>query len=130
MDCPVCRDKTMIILELDGVEVDYCVSCQGVWLDRGELELLLEGTAGKDDLLDSLTQMETPTERVKPCPICNQEMEQIVVENDNLILDQCSVEHGLWFDGGELEAVINLGTVDDQNRILKLLRDIFKHQPQ
>ena len=39
MDCPVCSEP-MIVLEYDRVEVDYCVSCQGLWLDAGELELL------------------------------------------------------------------------------------------
>ena len=41
MDCPVCKNA-MIVLELDEVEVDYCADCRGVWLDSGELELLLE----------------------------------------------------------------------------------------
>jgi Zn-finger nucleic acid-binding protein len=38
----------MIILELDKVEIDHCLLCGGIWLDEGELELLLEGTSEKD----------------------------------------------------------------------------------
>ncbi|MCL4278881.1 MAG: zf-TFIIB domain-containing protein, partial [Ignavibacteriaceae bacterium] len=41
MLCPVCNNP-MIVLELEQVEVDYCTNCAGVWLDAGELELLLE----------------------------------------------------------------------------------------
>ncbi len=39
MDCPVCKEP-MIVLEYADVEVDFCVACEGVWLDAGELELL------------------------------------------------------------------------------------------
>ena len=41
MDCPVCKNA-MITLELSDVEVDHCVNCGGIWLDAGELELLLQ----------------------------------------------------------------------------------------
>ena len=41
MDCPVCKDA-MIVMELNEVEIDHCLSCSGIWLDAGELELLLE----------------------------------------------------------------------------------------
>ncbi len=40
MDCPVCKNA-MITLELQEVEIDYCIDCGGIWLDAGELELLL-----------------------------------------------------------------------------------------
>ena len=40
MDCPVCKNA-MITLELEQVEVDHCLECRGIWLDAGELELLL-----------------------------------------------------------------------------------------
>ena len=45
MDCPVCKNEPMIVLELNDVEIDYCLSCKGIWLDTGELELLLESSA-------------------------------------------------------------------------------------
>jgi uncharacterized protein len=42
MKCPVCKDVNLIISERQGVEIDYCPSCRGVWLDRGELDKILE----------------------------------------------------------------------------------------
>ncbi|MEW6058511.1 MAG: zf-TFIIB domain-containing protein [Bdellovibrionota bacterium] len=45
MNCPVCKDKTLLMTEKKGIEVDYCANCRGIWLDRGELEKLTE--AGK-----------------------------------------------------------------------------------
>ena len=58
MDCPVCK-SAMIVLELDEVEIDYCTDCQGIWLDAGELELLLEDAAESREVLKSFAPAET-----------------------------------------------------------------------
>ena len=41
MKCPVCKDVTLLMSEKQGVEIDYCPECRGIWLDRGELEKLI-----------------------------------------------------------------------------------------
>lgn len=41
MKCPVCNDTQLMMSEKSGVEIDYCPSCRGVWLDRGELDKIL-----------------------------------------------------------------------------------------
>lgn len=41
MKCPVCNDVRMREVEKDGVLIDVCPDCKGVWLDRGELEKLM-----------------------------------------------------------------------------------------
>ncbi len=42
MQCPVCKEVTLVMSERQGVEIDYCPSCRGVWLDRGELDKIIE----------------------------------------------------------------------------------------
>jgi uncharacterized protein len=42
MKCPTCPDSTLVMSARDGVEIDYCPSCRGVWLDRGELDKIIE----------------------------------------------------------------------------------------
>ena len=42
MKCPVCKDVTLLMSEKRGIEIDYCPECRGIWLDRGELEKLIE----------------------------------------------------------------------------------------
>lgn len=42
MRCPVCNDVKMREVEKDGVLIDICPECKGVWLDRGELDKLLQ----------------------------------------------------------------------------------------
>ncbi|SEL54014.1 hypothetical protein SAMN05428989_1875 [Pseudoxanthomonas sp. GM95] len=42
MDCPVCKTTALVMSERQGIEIDYCPQCRGVWLDRGELDKLIE----------------------------------------------------------------------------------------
>lgn len=45
MKCPSCPDTTLVMSDRQGVEIDYCPACRGVWLDRGELDKLLDRAA-------------------------------------------------------------------------------------
>lgn len=45
MLCPTCTNTQLVIAERSGVEIDYCPKCRGVWLDRGELDKLIERAA-------------------------------------------------------------------------------------
>ena len=42
MKCPVCSGVDLKMTERQGVEIDYCPECRGVWLDRGELDKIIE----------------------------------------------------------------------------------------
>lgn len=42
MQCPACKDVTLVMTERQGVEIDYCPTCRGIWLDRGELDKIIE----------------------------------------------------------------------------------------
>lgn len=42
MKCPVCPDSTLAMTNRQGIEIDYCPNCRGVWLDRGELDKIIE----------------------------------------------------------------------------------------
>lgn len=42
MQCPSCKDVSLVMSERQGVEIDYCPKCRGIWLDRGELDKLIE----------------------------------------------------------------------------------------
>ena len=44
--CPACR-VDLVMSERHGVEIDYCPRCRGVWLDRGELDKILERGAAE-----------------------------------------------------------------------------------
>lgn len=42
MKCPKCPETVLVMTERQAVEIDYCPLCRGVWLDRGELDKLVE----------------------------------------------------------------------------------------
>ena len=45
MQCPAGCDATLVMTERQHIEIDYCPSCRGVWLDRGELDKIIERSA-------------------------------------------------------------------------------------
>jgi hypothetical protein len=45
MKCPTCTTVDLVMSERQGIEIDYCPTCRGVWLDRGELDKIIERTA-------------------------------------------------------------------------------------
>lgn len=47
MLCPVCK-KELKIAERSGIEIDYCPECRGIWLDRGELDKIIDRSARFD----------------------------------------------------------------------------------
>lgn len=45
MKCPVCSHSTLLMSERQGIEIDHCPQCRGVWLDRGELDKIIARAA-------------------------------------------------------------------------------------
>lgn len=128
MNCPVCKTP-LVILELENVEIDHCTKCGGIWLDGGELEILLEGSSHKNELLASFIIDEKSSERRLKCPICGKKMEKVLCgKNEDILIDRCGDHHGLWFDSGELEALIESDGLDKNDKVLPLLKDMFGHK--
>ena len=46
MPCPVCK-VALVMSDRQGIEIDYCPQCRGVWLDRGELDKIIERSAAE-----------------------------------------------------------------------------------
>lgn len=42
MKCPICPDSILALSTRQGIEINYCPTCRGVWLDRGELDKLID----------------------------------------------------------------------------------------
>ena len=123
MVCPVCKEP-LIVLELNEIEIDYCTSCSGVWLDAGELELLLEDQDEREKIISSFHLDPDHPERPYKCPICRKKMDKVYVgEKKELLIDKCPDSDGLWFDQGELNSLLELG--DKDNKVVKLLNDLF-----
>ena len=48
MKCRVCKDVTLLMSQKNGIEIDYCPECRGIWLDRGELDKIIERANHQD----------------------------------------------------------------------------------
>ncbi len=62
MRCPV-DNETLVMADRNGVEIDYCPKCRGVWLDRGELDKIIERAAQAQAL------PEPPRAQAAPAPV-------------------------------------------------------------
>lgn len=126
MDCPVCKSP-MIVFELEQVETDYCASCGGIWLDSGELEILLEDAQAAYQVLRSFRPIKSD-EAHRKCPICLKTMEKVAVGSAQppLMIDRCPKQHGLWFDKGELADVLRCGKFDPNGKVATLLAALYQ----
>jgi Zn-finger nucleic acid-binding protein len=112
MKCPTCG-HILIVVEYDGIEVDHCQKCGGVWLDKGELELLIEKEYTGVSIKPTSLRQEGGNffrwfrgmneERRRLCPVCGRKMRKVTVMG--VIIDECNKD-GLWLDAGELNTII------------------------
>jgi Zn-finger nucleic acid-binding protein len=51
MKCPHCKETKLVMSERNGIEIDYCPDCRGIWLDRGELDKILERSKADEPVL-------------------------------------------------------------------------------
>ena len=126
MICPVCKEP-MVVLELEQVEIDYCTNCKGIWLDSGELELLLESSKERKKILDSIKEDSSNKEKSYSCPICGKRMNKVLIgEQNQVLIDKCRKDHGLWFDKDELKSVIENASENRENKVINLLKQMFE----
>ena len=67
MRCPV-DNETLVMADRGGIEIDYCPKCRGVWLDRGELDKIIERSAGASVAKAAAVATPRPARAVPPPP--------------------------------------------------------------
>lgn len=124
MDCPACKTPLMV-LEFDGVEVDHCVACGGVWLDASEVELLFGDEEASTAFLHTLDPGAVEKDRRLRCPISGKPMRKGHIGGGAAVTYDYS-PHGLWFDRGELAAVLRAEALEPgTERVAAWLRQVF-----
>ena len=58
MNCPTCPQSTLVMSERSGIEIDYCPICRGVWLDRGELDKIIERVNEAPARIDRVSEVQ------------------------------------------------------------------------
>ena len=104
------------------VTVDMCRRCRGLWLDQGELQQIRSGRSSlrKEELHRLEMSVETPGkafldlleeggEPPRTCLRCGRgALKPLALQYWGIVVDRCDVCGGIWFDGGELEQVLDL----------------------
>lgn len=125
MNCPACKEA-MIIVEHNGVELDCCPACRGLWLDAAEISLLLGDAARARSFLEAGGGARAAGEKPRRCPVCRRRMRKDAAGGGApLVVDACRLGHGMWFDEGELFAALRHGGVASDDPVFQWLRDLF-----
>jgi hypothetical protein len=118
----------MVVLELEEIEIDHCLSCGGIWLDAGELELLIGAFDKAAALTGAFSDLrDTGGEPSRKCPICGKLMTKTTTAAGDtaLMLDRCPHGHGIWFDDGELLTLLACSCGADE-RVVAIVTDMFR----
>ncbi|MCF7791341.1 MAG: zf-TFIIB domain-containing protein [Victivallales bacterium] len=105
MKCP--RDGTELKKhQIDGVNVESCKTCSGIFLKKGELNKIAHPLAG-DLEYSTLENMDPTRQSELKCPACeNINMIDVnFLSFSDIIMKYCSECEGMWLDGGELKAI-------------------------
>ncbi|MBD3222411.1 hypothetical protein GF314_14345 [bacterium] len=129
MNCPACRTE-MFVMEYDGLELDHCPQCEGVWFDATELALLFDGHPDlADEAIADLPDADTD-EKGRRCPMCRRSMRKVNIgTGKGVLVDVCGQDHGLFFDRGEVAALaVALPGRDDRasSRLLAFLGETYR----
>jgi Zn-finger nucleic acid-binding protein len=125
MNCVACGEP-MLALELEGVEIDHCLACGGIWLDADELEILTGRPEEVQCVLKQPTVDSSHRKSSRRCPICGKKMEEFKSSPDSeLYLDRCKKQHGLWFDRGELNEIVRMFDAPQCETVSNLLKNMF-----
>jgi Zn-finger nucleic acid-binding protein len=113
--CPQCNIKTEI-LDLAGVELDYCYNCGGIWFDKGEISQFRDAVMNQELCRDmtttieemSLTNRDTKRADYLHCPVCTQLMShKNFVDISSIIIDRCT-DHGTWTEQDDLLKILKI----------------------
>ncbi len=109
MQCPKCQQQATDFRTSEGVAVNFCQGCKGLWFEQGELALYCE-TPTDLPQLDRLLAQAKPT--AFHCPKCQQTPLTALpyIEGEELSVEWCASCHGVWVDAGELPKIERLAT--------------------
>ena len=128
MLCPVCRES-LIVIEHDEIEIDYCVRCKGIWLDSFELEFIIENDEVCREILTGERFADVGKEKKRVCPICDKKMRKVILgeEGGRITLDRCPRGDGIWLDRGEVDALLQIGAPpEEEGVVISFLEKVFR----
>jgi PAT family beta-lactamase induction signal transducer AmpG len=122
--CPKCR-ADMELVDYEGVEVDRCSLCKGIWFDAGEIEALTNrNAAAAIDTGDASTGHQHDTMRDYDCPRCAGSMESVAdPRQPHITFETCTDCQGSFLDAGELSDLAHLSVGEFFRSLLPRRKD-------
>ena len=99
--CPKCKKKTLSYFNTsEGVVLDFCDECSGIWFDKNELASYIELSMD----IPEITEMKKAARKTDLiCPKCEGALEELPFSTKtNILVDRCEKCGGIFFDSGEL----------------------------
>ena len=103
MNCPKCLAELEAI-EFNGIEIDRCTGCHGIWFDHREEDELkkLKGAADSLDIGDEFLGAKHDQIKNIPCPRCDITMHHVSHQGEiEIRFERCTECKGSYFDAGE-----------------------------
>jgi len=124
MYCPHCHEP-LIIIEYQQIELDYCLKCEGIWLDQGELEFVLKLPTSRIDL----SAVESFSKSKRRCPRCRKRMVKGNFPNSTVEVDICRRDGGIWLDKGEILDIAKMQCPEQTfKNIQQFFTELFVHK--
>lgn len=106
MNCPNCN-VTLVAVKRDGIDMETCPSCRGMWLTRQEMEELENEAFDLGDNNKGTRVFDSTTDTRK-CPECSKPMNRSEYRFYDLEIDFCGEGHGFWLEADEDKRVLEL----------------------
>jgi len=108
LKCPRCTDALGLVT-IDGVSVDRCNACGGMYLDESELKKVeKEAGAAPDALRNIKSSVGVDVEAPVMCIRCSHRMDRVNFSySSGIFIDYCPICKSIWLDNGELEKIVD-----------------------
>lgn len=106
MNCPNCN-VALVATKRDGIDMESCPQCHGMWLTRREMEQLEDEAFDLGDD-NKGTRMFDSIADTRKCPGCGKPMYRFEYRFYDLEMDFCAEGHGFWLEAGEDQRVVEL----------------------
>ena len=99
--CPVDNEPLQPAYTKQGVEIDVCSKCQGIWLDKDEIYHFTKVPTFLKTVISNGLANQKPSKRKSP--ISGEDMVELSLFDNKVMIDYCLQSEGIWLDKGELE---------------------------
>lgn len=102
LKCASCRDTDLAqVMTKNGVLVDYCSKCDGIWLDKSEIYYFTTTPTYLRMCIEEALKNPKPSQRLNPHT--QQPLVELSLSKGDLIIDYCPQTQGIWLDKGEID---------------------------